>query len=39
MVYLSILEFIGLAALIAIEIIHKNELKQVASSDETKKVI
>ena len=39
MVYLSILEFIGLAALITIEIIHKTELKQVTNSAETKKVI
>ena len=39
MIYLSILEFIGLIALITIEILHRTQLKQVASSDDTKKVI
>ena len=38
MLYISILEFIGLVALIAIEIKHRIELKQASSTD-TKKVI
>ena len=39
MVILSLLEFAGLITLIAIEIVHRVQLKQASNSSETKKVI